>query len=367
VKARDLPRVTYWNNQAAPYFVRRMNRLHDRGNVAVEAWFSELRASDRDWRVEPAAWRFPARVLPSGRRRVVRAAAMLLRSRPDVFVTLYEDAAFAAVALLAKVWRIPVAIHAMRTFPTWRGRSLSREVAKHGLFRMVDAVQVPGMDSKRYAVGYGAAEEGVVAIHEEIDLSFWTYEAPRPNGRRGCTFLYVGRLWRGKGVESLLDAQRSLVFEGVPCSLVVVGAGEDEEALRAHASDVPGVEFVGFEEGEALRARYRSADAFVFPTLGDPYGYVVQEAMACGLPVISTTAAGDIRDRVVDGETGFLVPPGDAAALARRMRLVATDPVLRAQLGERGRARIEHWTTDNWAQGFEELVHHLATKSGQPS
>jgi glycosyltransferase involved in cell wall biosynthesis len=94
----------------------------------------------------------------------------------------------------------------------------------------------------------------------------------------------------------------------------------------------------------------------VFPTLGDAYGHVVQEAMACGLPVVTTTAAGDIRDRVVEGVTGYLVPPRDADALARPMRLLASDAELRTRLGTNGADRIQDWSTELWASRFEEMV-----------
>jgi glycosyltransferase involved in cell wall biosynthesis len=370
---RGPPRLVYWNNQPSPYFVRRMNTLHDRGNVAVEAWFSQLRAPDRHWSVYPEQWRFPARVLPSGPRRAARSIQLLRRERPDVFVTLYEDYAFASAGLAAKAARIPVVIHALRTFASWRRRSMMREAAKHALFRIVDAVQVCGPDSRAYAEGYGAAPREIFTIREEIDLPFWTPAADpnEPAGRAllsahgltGCVFLYVGRLWRGKGVDSLIDAYAALRAGGVDCSLVLVGIGEEVERLRARTRDLDAVVFAGYLEGEprylegeALRAWYSAADVFVFPTLGDPYGEVVQEAMASGLPVIATTTAGDIADRVVEGETGYLVPPADPPSLARRMRLLAADPALRSRLGAKGRERIQDWSTERWASRFEAMI-----------
>jgi glycosyltransferase involved in cell wall biosynthesis len=380
---RRQPRVVYWNNQPSPYFVRRMNTLHARGNIAIEAWFSELRAPDRHWSVHPEQWRFSARVLPPGPRRAAGAIRLLRRERPDLFMTLYEDYAFASAALAAKAGRTPVVIHAMRTFASWRPRSPMREAAKHALFRIVDAVQVCGPDSRAYAEGYGAAPRHIFAIREEIDLPFWTPAADpgEPAGRAlrsthgltGCVFLYVGRLWRGKGVDSLVDAYAALRAEGVDCSLVLVGIGEEAERLRARTRDLGPVVFAGylegearFLEGEALRAWYSAADVFVFPTLGDPYGEVVQEAMASGLPVIATTTAGDIADRVVEGETGYLVPPDDALSLARRMRLLASDPALRSRLGANGGERIQDWSTERWASRFEDMIFEvLRSRSGR--
>lgn len=370
------PRVVYWNNQPSPYFVRRMNALHERGNIAIQAWFSELRAADRDWSVDPQQWRFSARMLPPGPRRVARSMALLRSERPDVLVTLYEDYAFASTALAAKAVRTPVVIHALRTLPSWRPRSVVREAAKHALFRIADGVHAAGPDSRAYAQHYGATPRRIFALREEIDLEFWAPTAGArgsvgrtlrsAHGLTGCVFLYVGRLWRGKGIASLIDAYAALRADSVDCSLALVGTGPDEKDLRDRTRGMDAVVFAGYAEGEALRAWYSAADVFVFPTLGDPYGHVVQEAMAAGLPVISTTAAGDITDRVVEGETGYLVPPGDQPSLYRRMRLLAADPRHRYRLAANARERIQGWSTELWASRFEQMIYALLeSRSGR--
>lgn len=370
------PRVVYWNNQPSPYFVRRMNALHERGNIAIEAWFSELREPDRDWLVDPEQWCFESRILPRGPRRAARAIRLLRSERPDVLVSLYGDYAFASVALTAKVQRTPVVIHAMRMFSAWRPRSLVRETAKQALFRIADGVQACGPDSSAYAERYGAEPARVFAIREEIDLPFWTQandacEAERralraAHGLSGCIFLYVGHLCRDKGIGSLIDAYAGLRAAGVDCSLVLVGTGVDEERIRARAQRLDRVAFPGFVEGRELRAWYSVADVFVFPTLGDSYGHVVQEAMASGLPVVTSTAAGDIRDRVVEGRTGYLVPPDDVPSVAQRMRLLAEDPELRSRLGASGKERVKDWSTQLWAKRFEDMIFAvLRSRSGR--
>jgi glycosyltransferase involved in cell wall biosynthesis len=361
-----LVRIVYWNSEASPYFVRRMNALQEGGDLAVEAWFSELRASDREWSVDPTQWRFQARLLPSGPQRAARSIELLARAKPDVFITLYGDYAFASTVLAAKALHIPVVIHAMRTYASWRPRTPLKEAAKHALFRIADAVQVAGPVSRAYAEAYGAKPEDVFAIREEIDLSFWelTADVRQTNGQavrsthdlQGCVFLYVGRLWWGKGIDSLIDAYAALRAASVDCSLVLVGAGSEEERLRARTRSMGRVVFAGHAEGERLRDWYSAADVFVFPTLGDPYGHVVQEAMAAQLPVITTTAAGDIEDRVIEGETGYLVPPDDPASMEERMRLLATDAELRYRLGANAKDRIRDWSTELWATRFEDMI-----------
>lgn len=104
------------------------------------------------------------------------------------------------------------------------------------------------------------------------------------------------------------------------------------------------------------------ADVFVFPTLGDPYGLVVDEAMACGLPVISTSAAGEIRDRIEQGVNGYIVPPEDSASLADSMLKLAQDGELRERMGRISAEKIQGHTPEQWAKDFERIVDALLTE-----
>jgi glycosyltransferase involved in cell wall biosynthesis len=111
-----------------------------------------------------------------------------------------------------------------------------------------------------------------------------------------------------------------------------------------------------FHQQTELAGLYRAADVFVFPTLGDPYGLVVNEAMAAGLPIISTTAAGEIHDRVVDDVNGLLVPPNDVGALRRAMEKLGERSDVRGVMGKRSEEAIRHHTVENWAVEFEQAV-----------
>src|SRR5439155_8688586 len=155
-------------------------------------------------------------------------------------------------------------------------------------------------------------------------------------GLRGTTFVYVGRLWRGKGLSYLIDAfsmvQRASESE---VSLLLVGDGPDESWLldRCREEGLANVAFAGFHQSDTLPSLLAAADAFVFPTLGDPFGMVVPVSMACGLPVISTSAAGEIRDRILDGVNGYIVPPANSAMLQLQMQRLADHDVLRKNMG----------------------------------
>jgi glycosyltransferase involved in cell wall biosynthesis len=293
---------------------------------------------------------------------------LLRRIRPDVLLTLYGDPGFICGIAAARAEGIPVVIHVMRTFETWFPRRSYRERVKRGLFPRVD-VHAPGPDSAEYALSYGANPSRLHVIAEPVNVRRFAEGAAeaRQSGSRlgeGIVFLYVGRLWRGKGLDFLLDAFGQLTAAGLDASLVLVGDGVDENHYRLRAGGMSRVTIHPFVEGHLLTQMYGGADVFVFPTLGDPYGLVVQEAMAARLPVITTSAAGDITDRVVHGKTGLIVEPASATALFQAMRTMAFDANLRARAGLAGYEQIRFRTLEWWAGEVDHLVSSIVERDG---
>ncbi|HJT98767.1 MAG TPA: glycosyltransferase [Rhodanobacteraceae bacterium] len=158
----------------------------------------------------------------------------------------------------------------------------------------------------------------------------------------GLRLLAVGRLSRYKGFDRLIDALARVR----DARLLLVGGGECDSELRQRATDqgvADRIRFAGDIDDAALGAAYASADALVLPSLnrGEAYGIVLLEAMRARLPVVASAIAGSgIGDVVADGETGLLVPPGDAVALAAAIDRLG-DAALRRRLGEAGRLRWE--------------------------
>lgn len=153
--------------------------------------------------------------------------------------------------------------------------------------------------------------------------------------------LAVGRLVAQKGVDVLLEAMARPGLERL--ALDVVGDGDWRDRLTAQAARLglaDRVRFMGWRDRDELAGIYRAADIFVLPSRDEGMPNVVLEAMASGLPVAASRVAG-AEDLVTDGETGFLVPVEDAAALADALRRLVDDPALRAAQGRRGRERVE--------------------------
>jgi glycosyltransferase involved in cell wall biosynthesis len=176
-------------------------------------------------------------------------------------------------------------------------------------------------------------------------LGFPPANTPRLAARDGAfRILFVGRLVERKGVTHLVEAVRRLPG----ARLTVIGDGPERTSLEAQvARDGLGdrVTLRGRVSEAELREAYVASDALVLPSILDArgdtegLGVVLLEAMSYGVPVIGSNLGG-ITDIVRDGETGLLVPPGDAALLAAALQRLASDRDLAKRLGEAGRKHV---------------------------
>ncbi len=183
--------------------------------------------------------------------------------------------------------------------------------------------------------------------------------------------LFVGRLVERKGVRYLLDALA--LDPDADVRLDIVGEGPLRAALESRCSAAglaDRVTFHGFVDAHELHRRYAEAHAFVLPAAVDAkgdiegLGVVLIEAASFGLPLIASDAGG-ITDIVVDGDTGVLVPPGDATALAGAIRELAGDPDRARRLGRRAREHASRrFSWDRIIATLERMYHDLGTPDG---
>ena len=181
----------------------------------------------------------------------------------------------------------------------------------------------------------------------------------------GC----VGRIkWGRKGQEHLIQAAQLLRARGIASKFVVVGSpfpGNEIhlERLKQLARDLNVEDEIIFT-GELTDARpaYSSMDIFILPSAyPEPFGGVVMEAMSMGLPVIATNLGGSL-DQIVEGVTGFLVPPADPPALAAKIELLANNPDLRRKMGAAGRKRIaENFSLSEMVKKIETVYNDVAS------
>jgi glycosyltransferase involved in cell wall biosynthesis len=370
------PRVVYWHKQPTPYFVERCDAIADRGRVDLEVWFNTRRESNRSWNVDETAWRFPARYIPT-RMMLGRENRFPLPElhevRPDVLIQEYDRPYLALGFLAARAGSRRTAFRVLTNFDSWSERTWWRESSKHFLFRAVDGAKVGGADGAALAARYGLPGDRTWDVTQSVDVAhFAGARAVSPDdrtaGRRalglsGTVIIYVGRLWSGKGVDLLLDAFDRLLADGRDVSLLLVGDGPDEAAYRQRTAGNDRVVFAGFQQRDRLPWHYALADVMAFPTLGDPNGLVVEEALAAGVPVVSSNAAGNIERRLPPGGPGRIFPSENLDALTIALRDVADDANSRTAMADRAAASVAGMTPERYAVDFEELVFGLLARS----
>lgn len=374
------PRVVFWNNIPAPYMVDRFNALADRGYYDFEVWFSRRHGQGRSWNIDERRWRFKWRYMPGIRmgRHVITFPFLIFRlNRADVMVGFYFEVAGLLGILLAMARGVRTIVN-VDGVSGWAKRRRWKERIKRVVFSKVDGVCAAGTESSEYAISYGSKPERVFPLRHVVDGDFFATRSDHARvadrdalrsslGLRGVVFVYVGRLWWGKGINTLLEAFCRLQAElRDPVSLLLLGDGPEERALRRKCEElnIRNVVFAGFRQKPDLPLFYAAADVFVFPTLGDPYGLVVDEAMACALPVISTDAAGEIRDRVIPGVNGYIVPAENSPAMSGAMKTLAQDAHLRSRMGGESRRLMQGSSPERWARDFEAIVGIIVRGSG---
>jgi glycosyltransferase involved in cell wall biosynthesis len=203
-------------------------------------------------------------------------------------------------------------------------------------------------------------------IHPGVDSRRFT---PGPPGRRSTApnFLYVGRLKRYKGISLAIEALGLARRQRPDLRLEIAGTGDyraELERLVGRLDLGKAVTFHGFVSEERKIDLMRRAWANVFPSPKEGWGITVVEAAACGTPSLASDSPG-LRDSVRHGETGFLIPHGDVAALGARMIELSDTPSLVARLGERARRFAESLTWERTAQQTEEHLRHIIEDSAR--
>ncbi len=184
-------------------------------------------------------------------------------------------------------------------------------------------------------------------IYNGIELNDFPVAEPARGGK--LRLVSVGRLIEFKGFHWLIQAVALLKARGLEIEARIIGEGPMREELEQQimkAGLTPEVQLLGVRSQEQIKRELAAANLFVLPSIVDRKGAsdilptVITEAMACRLPVVSTTLAG-IPEMVAHGETGLLVEPGDAEAMAMAIAQLAADPAQHKALGEAGRKRAE--------------------------
>ena len=369
----------------APYRIPVFNALAAEPGVDLHVIFlAETDPVLRQWLVYTDEIRFSYQVLSSRRLRLgdlhvlinSGVSRALRKSLPDAVICGgYNYPAFWDAVMWAGRQQVPVALWTESHAHDRRRNRRLVEAAKRNYLGRCDAFLVPGTASREYLHAYGVQDDLIFTAPDAVDNHFFSRAAAnaradsaagrRPHGLPERYFLFVGRLVPEKGVFDLLEAYGTLTQDlRDTIGLIFVGDGAARTQLMGRASSMSSsIQFAGFAQREQLAQYYALADALVFPTHTDPWGLVVNEAMACGLPVIASSVAGCTRDLVKDGWNGRVVRPGDVRALAGAMQSLASKE-LSAKMGQNSYQRIQGYSPEACAAGFAQALRAMEKHRG---
>lgn len=233
----------------------------------------------------------------------------------------------------------------------WRG-TLSQRLAKYRLARLarrLDLVVTAGARSHQYARRIGVPESRIRSGYYGFDYDNYSRVAEQRSSAPGewpRQFLFVGRYVPAKDLPTLVagysEYRRSVRS---PWGLTCCGWGDEGRFLK----DLPGVVDAGFTPPTALAEVFRQHGAFVLPSRFEPWGVVIAEAAATGLPVVCSTACGAGEDIIRDYFNGVTVAPGDPGAFARALRWVHDNEGELPAMGRRGQLLAKAYSADAWA------------------
>jgi glycosyltransferase involved in cell wall biosynthesis len=265
-----------------------------------------------------------------------------------------QNALLAPIARAAGA-RVVTTEHLPMVAPLWKRRAL-----KQLALRSVDvAVTMTQANASCLVERQRIAAERVRVVPNGVRRSLGENRHAR-RGNDEVVWLFVGNIIAHKGLHTTLEAL-SMVRPG--WRLRVIGAGPDEARCRELTERLgltPRVTFFGRQSPAEVERHLATADALVLPSAMEGLPYVILEAMASSLPVVAGDVYG-IPEVVVDGETGFLVPPEDAPALAQALTRVIESAPLRARLGTNARRRFEErFTLERQVEAMSTIYERLA-------
>jgi glycosyltransferase involved in cell wall biosynthesis len=375
-------RVTVVSPEPTPYRAPLFDLVAARPEIDLTVIYAAPTVARRTWRVEPRHETvFLKGVRLPGLRGIFRhdypvtpgIHAALRDTDPQVVVvsgwsTFASQAAIGWCRAKGVPYVVLVESHDLGPRAGWR-RAIKGAVVPRVLKPAAGLLAV-GSLAQRSVVERGANPARVRVFANTVDVAAWEARAERLGERRAelrqalgaadedVIVLSVGRLAPEKGLETLIRAaagdERLLV--------VVAGSGPEREALERLASGLGArVQFLGEVEEERLAQAYVAADVFALLSLHEPWGVVVNEAAASGLPLVLSDRVGAAYDLLVEGENGFLVPAGDAQATTVALQRLA-DPELRRRMGVRSRELVGDWGYEPSVENFLAAVREATAR-----
>ncbi len=264
--------------------------------------------------------------------------------------------------LASRLFFYPVTVESDTQF----NQNISRwkKIIKKGLypilFKFPKYFLPGGIRQEKYLVHYGVNPKKIIHAQMTVNVEYIQgyikkiasvdREKLRTSydiGKNDVVFLFVGRLLNWKGIRELIDAFK--LIDKPNAKLWIVGNGDLAEEVKISSEKNTKIKYLGRIGDDRLWNVYHAADVFVIPSHHEPWGLVVNEAMAVGLPIIATDNVGCVDDLILQNREGLVIRPKDIVALTEAMHFMLSNPEKRVQMSNNAACTIQSWTLKNEA------------------
>lgn len=241
-----------------------------------------------------------------------------------------------------------------RRFPDWGAEIETRlpEVlaCERREYALATRIVAASSFSRQTLISQGVPADKIIVNSYGVDLNLF-HPPTAPRTRKPVRFLFLGLLSARKGVPLLVEAWRKLNMKDA--ELLLVGPATERE--RALIPELPGLKFLGKRPHQELPELLRQCDVLVFPSYCEGFALVLLEALASGMPIITTEATAG-PDLIQDGTEGRLIPAGDLDALTSAMQDLASDPDKLERMSQAARLTAEKFSWDAYGDRWQQIL-----------
>lgn len=363
--ARCVAIANYW---AADYKILLFNSIYTLHNDFKVLYVAETEAI-RNWKVKKDDLQFPYEIMFKGEidnltqhSVVVRTWRMLNIMKPDVVILWgYSHVACWAGFFWAKINGKKTIIWSSSNEDD-KQRSFLKEKLKSYLVKKCNAANVYGQRSKDYLVKLGMQKDRIFIKGNTTNNAFYYNQTTKLKSDREVlcmkynvpthNFLYIGRFSPEKNILCLLKAYRRLKIEKGEWGLILIGNGPQKNKIEDYINKyaVEDVHMTGFKQKEDIPQYLAISDILVLPSTCEPWGLVVNEAMASGLPVLVSKKCGCYPDLIKEGINGFSFDPFDETKLFDCMKSIIANKEHLTKMGQASLDIIKNYTHENAAK-----------------
>jgi glycosyltransferase involved in cell wall biosynthesis len=371
----SLPRVALVTNILAHYRVPCFEALASRLPGRIDFFLLSGDMAHRNYVLAQQPTSLPIQVLPGfAQHRPPFDDLHLNDPRPAlngydlIIMGGWAEPSYILLWALAQLKRVPIVFWVESTLNDM-ARTSWKESVKRLMLGCAAGAIVPGKNATAYCEWLGMPRERIFIAPNAVDRNYFHAQAdrllPMRNALRrdlgldGVVILFVGRMVDFyKRVSVLLQAQKRLEELSLPSQLVLIGEGEDRVGYQETCAQLGlrQVRFIDFVNHDELCRYYAAIDMMVLPSQSETWGFVLNEAMEFGVPIVTTHSTGAAPDLVIENENGFIVPANDVDALADALKKLVSDESLRSRMGAASRQYIEKFSPERWADGVMDAI-----------